>query len=61
MCPKCGFLRYAKERQKTAYCFNCGYRVSVDPARIRILYKTEKSEKAVEAVKKFKMRQRKKI
>ena len=46
MCPRCGSLRYARENQKTAGCFKCGYRMTVDPAKIRILFKTDKSEEA---------------
>ena len=60
VCPRCGSLRYARESQKTARCFTCGYRVPIDPARIRILFKTEKSEEAMAAVQNYKMRRGKK-
>ena len=55
MCPRCGSLRYARENQKTAGCFKCGYRMTVDPAKIRILFKTDKSEEAIAVVQKYKI------
>ncbi|MCK4953433.1 DUF1922 domain-containing protein [Candidatus Bathyarchaeota archaeon] len=55
MCPRCGSLRYARENQKTAGCFKCGYRMTVDPTKIRILFKTDKSEEAIAAVQKYKI------
>ena len=56
LCPKCGALRYAKTTQKTALCFQCGHRIPIHPAKIKILFKTKESKKAKEAIQKFKMR-----
>lgn len=60
VCPKCGAIRYAREGQKTAGCFECGYQIRLDPTKVRILAKAEKSKDALEAVQELKMRQRKK-
>lgn len=56
MCPKCGALRYAKASQKTALCFGCGYQIPLDPNKIRVLFRTDSSEEAIEAVQKYKMK-----
>jgi len=56
-CPKCGSLRYAKEGQKRALCFKCGYQIPVDLRRIRILYKTAKREEAIIIIQQLKMEQ----
>jgi len=58
MCPKCGALRYAKAGQKTALCFGCGYQIPLDLNKIRVLFKTERVKKAIEAVQKYKMKRR---
>jgi len=55
MCPKCGSIRYAREGQKTARCFECGYQISLDPTKVRILAKAEKSREAIVAVQELKM------
>lgn len=59
-CPKCGSIRYAKEGQKTAKCLKCGYQIPLDPTKVRILAKAEKTRDAIAAVQEIKMRQRKK-
>lgn len=56
ICPKCGSVRYSKSKHKKALCFNCGYQISIDPSKIRILFRTSKREKAMEAVKEYKMK-----
>jgi DNA-directed RNA polymerase subunit M/transcription elongation factor TFIIS len=58
VCPKCGSLRYAKEGQKTAMCFKCGYQVPIVPHKIKIIYKTDEREDAIKALQKLKMKQR---
>ena len=60
MCPRCGSVRYARKGQKTALCFKCGYRMAVDPFKIRILFKTARIEEAIAALEKHKMRRGKK-
>jgi len=60
MCPRCGSLRYARESQKTALCFKCGYCMTVDPFKIRVLFKTTRAEEAMAALEKYKMRRGKK-
>ena len=60
MCPRCGSLRYAREEQKTAKCFKCGYRMIIDPFKVRILFKTARRDVAIAAVQKHKMRRGKK-
>ena len=50
MCPRCGSLRYAREEQKTAKCFKCGYRMNIDPFKIWILLKTARGDVAIAAV-----------
>ena len=60
MCPRCGSIRYAKEGQKTARCFECSYQISLDSTKVRILAKAEKSRDATAAVQELKMRQGKK-
>ena len=57
MCPRCGSIRYAREGQKTAKCFECGYQIPLDPTKVRILAKAEKSREAIAAVQELKMRQ----
>jgi len=57
MCPRCGSIRYAREGQKTARCFECGYQIPLDLSRIRILARVERSREAVSAVQKLKMQQ----
>jgi len=56
VCLRCGAVRYAKAGQKSALCFGCGYRVTIDSTKIRILFKTRDREKAMEAVQGYKMR-----
>lgn len=56
MCPKCGSIRYAKEGQKTARCFECGYQIPLDPTKVRILAKAERSKEVIAAVQELKMR-----
>jgi len=46
--------RYAREGQRTAKCFSCGFQISLEPSRIRILLRTENSRIAREAVEKYK-------
>lgn len=60
MCPKCGSIRFAREGQKTAICFKCGYQIPLDPPKVRILAKAERSREAIAAVQELKMQQRKK-
>ena len=60
MCPRCGSLRYARNGQKTALCFKCGYRMTINPFKIRILFKTAKIEEARAALEKHKMKRGKK-
>jgi DNA-directed RNA polymerase subunit M/transcription elongation factor TFIIS len=55
MCPKCGEVRYAKKRQKTAQCFKCGHRIPVDPAKIKILTETNNIKEAITIVQEYKM------
>jgi len=57
MCPRCGSMRYAREGQKTARCFECGYQIPLDPTKVRILARLEKSREAIAAVQELKMRQ----
>jgi DNA-directed RNA polymerase subunit M/transcription elongation factor TFIIS len=60
MCPRCGSIRYAREGQKTAGCFECGYQISLEPTKVRILAKAKRSKEAIAAVQELKMRQGKK-
>jgi len=60
MCSRCGSLRYARKGQKTALCFKCGYRMTGDPFKIRILFKTARIEEARAALEKYKMNRGKK-
>ena len=60
ICPRCGAIRYAREGQKTARCFECGYQVPLDPTKVRVLAKAEKSKEAIAVVQELKMRQGKK-
>ena len=54
ICPRCGMPRYAREGQKTAKCLYCGFRISLNPLKVRILLRTESSRIAREAVEKYK-------
>jgi len=54
LCPRCGMPRYAREEQKTAKCFSCGFQIPLNPRKIRILLRTESSRIAREAVEKYK-------
>ena len=56
LCPRCGSVRYVKEGQKTALCLRCGYRMPLNPLKVRILLRTRSREAATEAVKKYKMK-----
>lgn len=56
MCPVCGAVRYAKKGQKTARCFKCGYRITVDPAKTRIIAETKGVQEAIVAVQEYKMK-----
>ncbi|RJS90189.1 DUF1922 domain-containing protein [Candidatus Bathyarchaeota archaeon] len=58
LCPRCGMPRYAKEGQKTAKCFFCGFRIPLDPRKTRILFRVESSRAAREIVEKYKERNR---
>ncbi|MFQ6081724.1 MAG: hypothetical protein ACE5OW_08660 [Candidatus Bathyarchaeia archaeon] len=53
-------MRYAREGQKTVRCFKCGYRTTIEPSKIRILFKTTRIKEAIAAVEKYKMRRGKK-
>jgi len=55
ICPKCGAPRYAEADRKTALCFGCGYQIPLDPAKIRVIFKTERRQEAVEALQRYKM------
>ncbi|UCE43945.1 MAG: DUF1922 domain-containing protein [Candidatus Bathyarchaeota archaeon] len=57
MCSRCGSIRYAKEDQKTARCFECGYQIPLDPAKVRILARVDKGRDAISTVQELKMRQ----
>jgi hypothetical protein len=57
MCPRCSSIRYAKESQKTALCFECSHQIPLDPTKVRILAKARKSRDAISAVQELKMRQ----
>jgi hypothetical protein len=46
--------RYAREGQKTAKCFRCGYLIPISSHRVRILLKTRRLEVAKETVKRCK-------
>jgi len=46
--------RYAREGQKTAKCFSCGFNVPLDPRKTRVLLRTESLRIAREAVEKYK-------
>ena len=41
-------------------CFECGYQIPLDPTRVRILSRVEKSKEAITAVQELKMQQGKK-
>lgn len=56
ICPNCGTPRYAEAGQKTALCFGCGRQIRLDPGRIRILFRGEGRQEAVEALRRYKMR-----
>ena len=56
LCPRCGSVRYAKEGQKTAQCLRCGYKIPLNPLKVKILLRTRSREAAVEAVKRFKVK-----
>ena len=56
MCPKCGAVRCVEERQRSARCFSCGYRMQINPLKIRILLRTRDKDRAIEAVKRYKVR-----
>lgn len=57
MCPKCGSIRYAPDRQKTAKCFGCGYQIPLDHPKVRILATTENSKEARAMVQEMKLRE----
>ena len=48
--------RYAREGQKTAKCFYCGFQIKISSIKIRILARTEDSRTAREIVEKLKAR-----
>jgi len=56
VCPRCGAVRYAKEGQKAAQCFRCGFRIPLGSPKTRILVKTRTVDEAIEAVRSYKMR-----
>ena len=56
VCPRCGSVRYVREGQKTAQCLRCGYRIVLNPLKVRVLMRTRSREAAMEAVKRYKMR-----
>ncbi|MFQ6094752.1 MAG: DUF1922 domain-containing protein [Candidatus Bathyarchaeia archaeon] len=56
LCPRCGSVRYSKGGQKTARCFRCGRKITLDPMKVQIIFKTDKREEAIEAVKSYKAR-----
>lgn len=56
ICPRCGLARYAKEGRKTAKCLGCGYRIQINPQKIRIIAKAESVEEAINIVKFHKIR-----
>jgi len=58
ICPRCGMPRYAREGQKTAKCFYCGFQILLNPLKIRILLRTESSRIARETVEKYKEKSR---
>ncbi|MEM2110577.1 MAG: DUF1922 domain-containing protein [Candidatus Bathyarchaeia archaeon] len=55
-CPRCGSIRYAKDNQKTAECLKCGYQITLNSLKTRILMRTRNVKEAIEAVKKYKMK-----
>ncbi|MCS7119862.1 MAG: DUF1922 domain-containing protein [Candidatus Bathyarchaeota archaeon] len=55
-CPRCGAVRYAKQGQRTAECFTCGLKISIQDSRTKVLLRTDRLDEAIEAVKKYKMR-----
>ncbi|MBS7657277.1 DUF1922 domain-containing protein [Candidatus Bathyarchaeota archaeon] len=61
LCPDCSSPRYAKWGQKTAECFMCGAKIQLTNKRIRILFRTNNVENAVDAVKKIKEKQKNRI
>ncbi len=56
LCPKCGSVRYAREGQRTAKCFECGQTVPLGFGKIRVLLRVSNAKDAVEAVKTYKMK-----
>ena len=54
LCPRCGTPRYAREDQKTAKCFFCGFRIPLDPRKTRILHRVGSLRVAREIVEKYK-------
>ncbi len=57
-CPKCGYIRYAREGQKTAKCLRCGYQIQISIRKIRVLARVRDVRKAVELVKLYKVKGR---
>lgn len=55
-CPRCGLVRYARERQKTAKCPRCNYQIRIDLEKIQILAKVEDVRDAIDIVKAYKAR-----
>ena len=56
LCPKCRSVRYAREGQRTAKCFECGQTVPLEFGKTRILLRVGNARDAVEAVKTYKMK-----
>lgn len=56
ICPRCGLARYAKKGQRTAKCLGCGYRIQINPQKIRIIAKAENLKEAINIVKFYKIR-----
>ncbi|MCW4019745.1 MAG: DUF1922 domain-containing protein [Candidatus Bathyarchaeota archaeon] len=58
LCPRCGAVRYARAGQRTAKCFECGYKIPLSAGKTRILLRTRRVEDAMEAVKRYKEKNR---
>ena len=54
--PNVHLGRTVEAKQRTARCFGCGYRMPITPLKIRILLRTGIKDRAIEAVKRYKVK-----